>query len=150
MTTHSGVFVKKLDYCDIRIVSENESGEKYVTPIHDGLLPYTSMNEVNYTAFDEVTEEYHDELYGFIYRQGWLHDFESGKPQRPYVRVKPAGSLRNEQRTLTHYIRDVQHHPENTNNAKYTDAELAQSISEMREYLTRKMEESAVWMEDES
>ena len=150
LTTHSGVFVKKLDYCDIRIVSENESGEKYVTPIHDGLLPYTSMNEVNYTAFGEVTEEYHDELYGFIDRQGWLHDFESGKPQRPYVRVKLDGSLRNEQRTLTHYIRDVQHHPENTNNAKYTYEELAHSISEMREYLTHKMEESAVWMEVES
>lgn len=150
LTTHSGVFVKKLDYRDLRLIAENDFGAKYVTPIQNGLLPYTSMNEVNYTAFGEVTEEYHDELYGFIDKQGWLSDFENGKPQRPYMREKSDGSLVRQTRTLTHYIRDVQHHPENTNNAKYTDAELAQSISEMREYLTRKMEESAVWMEDDS
>ena len=135
LTTHSGVFVKKLDYRDLRLIAENDFGAKYVTPIQNGLLPYTSMNEVNYTAFGEVTEEYHDELYGFIDKQGWLSDFENGKPQRPYMREKSDGSLVRQTRTLTHYIRDVQHHPENTNNAKYTDAELAQSISEMREYL---------------
>lgn len=103
------------------------------------ILCYPSMNEVNYTAFGEVTEEYHDELYGFIFSQGWMNDYENGKPQRAYVRVKQDGTLRNETRTLTHYIRDVQHHPENTHNARYSDVDLAQSIDEMRQYIENKL-----------
>ena len=46
LTTHSGVFVKKLKYDDLRLISENGQGEKLVTPIQRGLLVYPSMNEV--------------------------------------------------------------------------------------------------------
>lgn len=154
LTTHSGVIVKRLQYDDLRLIDVNEEGNKFVTPIQSGLLVYPSMNEVNYTAFGEVTEEYHDELYGFIDGQGWLADYESGKPQRPYVKEfrDRAGNItgtRSITHTLTHYIRDVQHHPENTNNTKYTDQELAQSIAEMRSYLETKMATTAVWLGEE-
>ena len=109
-------------------------------PLDNGhyISVYPSMNEVNYTAFGEVTEEYHDELYGYIDGQGWLSEYETGKPQRPYIRLQKNGNLRNETRTLTHYIRDVQHHPENTNNTKYTDEELARSIKDMRAFIESK------------
>lgn len=149
LTTHSGVIVKRLHYDDLRLIDINDNCDKYVTPIQSGLLVYPSMNEVNYTAFGEVSEEYHDELYGLIFGQGWLSDYETGKLQRPYIRVKRDGTLQNETRTLTHYIRDVQHHPENTNNAKYTDQELAQSISEMRAYLENKMATTTFLLGDE-
>lgn len=139
LTTHSGIVVKRLQYDDLRLITINDEGNKTILPVQNGLLEYPSLNEVNYTAFGEETEEYHDELYGFIMEHMWLQDYEKGKPQRPYIRVKQNGSLQNETRTLTHYIRDVQHHPENTNNEKYTDQELAQSISEMRSYLETKM-----------
>lgn len=145
LTTHSGVFVKKMKYQDLRLISENDRGDKAIKPIDRGLLAYPSLNEVNYMAFGEVTEEYHDELYGFIDRQqGWMQEYESGKQQRPYIRLQRGGALRHETRTLTHYIRDVQHHPENINNARYTDDELAQSLSEMREFLAEKMQESDI------
>lgn len=149
LTTHSGVIVKRLQYDDLRLIDINDLGDKYVTPIQRGLLGYPSMNEVNYTAFGEVTEEYHDELYGFIKGQRWLSDYENGKPHMPYIKVKRDGTLQNEMRTLTHYIRDVQHHPENTNNARYTDQELAQSISEMRAYLETRITTTAVCLGDE-
>ena len=140
LTTHSGVIVKQLQYNDIRLIGIDENGDRSVSQIQNGLLRYPSLNEVNYTAFGEVTEEYHDELYGFIDREGWMNDYENGKPQRPYVKVRQDGILQNKSYTLTHYIRDVLHHPENTHNDKYTDQELAQSISEMRSYISTKME----------
>ena len=138
MTTHSGVIVKRLQYSNLKMISVNSNGDKSITQIERGCLVYPSMNEVNYTAFGETTEEYHDELYGYIDGQGWMNEYEDGKPQRPYIKVKKDGSLQNMQHTLTHYIRDVQHHPENTNNTKYTDQELAQSINEMRRFIESK------------
>lgn len=137
MTTHSGVIVKKLQYNDLRLITENDSGDKAVVPVQKGLLLYPSMNEVNYTAFGEVTEEYHDELYGYIEAQNWLSEYENGKARRPYIRVY-RNNIRHETRTLTHYIRDVMHHPENTNNVKYTDQELAQSVADMRAFIQSK------------
>lgn len=144
LTSHSGVIVKRLHYNDLRLINIDIEGNKYVTHIKNGLLLYPSMNEVNYTAFGEVTEEYHDELYGFIEGNGWMTDYEKGKPQRPYVKEmrdknKIVTGTKIQNHTLTHYIRDLQHHPENTNNVKYTDKELAQSINDMRTFLETKM-----------
>jgi AAA15 family ATPase/GTPase len=147
LTTHSGVIVKRLQYDDIRLININSEGDKYISSIQRGLLIYPSLNEVNYTAFDEVTEEYHDELYGFIEGQGWLQKFENGKPQRPYIKEKRnrAGvviELQNTTRTLTHYIRDVHHHPENNHNEKYTEQELLQSISDMRTFINLELRQT--------
>lgn len=138
LTTHSGVVAKMLSFDDLRLISVNDGGDKRVNPIQSSLLVYPSMNEVNYTAFGEDTEEYHDELYGFLKRQGWLSDYEKGKKQIPYIRVKSDGSLHDETHTETHYIRDVMHHPENTHNARYTHQMLQQSIVDMRTYIEAK------------
>jgi len=138
ITTHSGVVVKKLDYDNLRLVSVDKSGEKCIKCIEEGMLIYPSLNEVNYTAFDEITEEYHNELYGYIFEQKWLKEFENGKSRREYIRQNNDGSLKKEKKTLSHYIRDVYHHPENTNNAKYTAEELSNSINEMRDFIKNK------------
>lgn len=136
LTTHSGVIVKRFHYLNLRLIDINEGGDRVVMPIQNGLLGYTSLNEVNYTAFGEATEEYHDELFGFIEEQGWMDEYEKGRPQRPYI-FSRKGVKKNQQRTLTHYIRDVQHHPENTLNSKYTEQELEQSIADMRDFIAR-------------
>ena len=39
---------------------------------------------------------------------------------------------------LRKIIRDVMHHPENTNNRKYTYQELQQSVEDMRAYIISK------------
>ena len=139
ITTHSGVVVKKLDYENLRLVLNNTDGEKCVECVKKGMLLYPSLNEINYTSFDEITDEYHNELFGFIIEQGWLSEYESGKETRPYIRLNKDGSTKNETKTLSHYIRDVYHHPENTNNKKYTDEELSYSIIEMREFIKSKV-----------
>ena len=149
LTTHSGVIVKMLQFNDLRLIAVNELGDKYITTIQSRLLVYPSLNEVNYTAFGEVTDEYHDELYGFIEGNGWLGDYENGKTQIPYVRLKKDGTTKNEQKTLTHYIRDVMHHPENTKNKKYTFQMLQKSVAEMRMYIEHKMATTKMCLSDD-
>lgn len=105
--------------------------------IKPGVLGYTSLNEINYIAFNEITEEYHDELYGYIESNHWLTEYESGKPQMKYIFEKN-GKTKESSRTLTHYIRDVHHHPENTNNAKYTMEQLATSLKDMITFIESK------------
>ena len=75
ISNHSGVIAKMLKFDDHRLITASDSGNKYITTIQSGLLSYPSMNEDNYIAFGEVTEEYHDEWYGFIEGQGWLSDY---------------------------------------------------------------------------
>ena len=149
LTTHSGVVVKMLSFDDIRLISEDDEGNKSITPIQPGLLIYPSLNEVNYTAFDEYTEEYHDELFGLIESQQWMSDYENGKPQIPYVRECKDGTTRNLTHTVTRYVRDVMHHPENHHNAKYTYQMLQQSIEDMREYIENKLSSTPLLDDEE-
>lgn len=108
---------------------------KEILGVLPGQLQYPSLNEVNYIAFNEVTEEYHDELYSFIEFQGWKNLYVQGKPTRLYKRIGKTGSIINEQKVLTEYIRHQIHHPENQNNPRYTREELKQSIDLMRIFI---------------
>ena len=68
LTTHSATVVKALDYDQIRVVTDGDSGKQ----IEGGkirYLSYGSLNEVNYTAFDEVSIEYHIELFNELHRR---------------------------------------------------------------------------------
>ncbi len=116
-------------------IKENEEGHKEILGVLPGQLQYPSLNEVNYIAFNEVTEEYHDELYSFIEFQGWKNSYIQGKPTRLYKRICKNGSIVNEQKILTEYIRHQIHHPENTNNPRYTREELKHSIDLMRNFI---------------
>ena len=139
MTTHSSVIVKRLNSQDIRIVSYDNSGERRIMLAPKSLLGYTSLNEINYIALSEITEEYHDELFGYIESKGMMNMFELNKKKRPYIRQEKNGSIKNEERTLSRYIRDVNHHPENNHNPKYTYEDLALSIYEMRSFIETTM-----------
>lgn len=107
-------------------------------------LKYPSLNEVNFIAFNEATEEYHDELYGFIDFQGWREEYKRGKPLRPYKQIGRNREIINTEKILTEYIRHQIHHPENTHNNKYTEEELLHSINMMREFISRKQTEENV------
>lgn len=135
ITTHSAPIVRALNLYNIRLV-RNENGKKTVENISQNQLPYPSLNEVNYLAFSEVSAEYHDELYGYIDEQGWLNEYKAGKPTRTYIRLNRNGTTKVEQLILSEYIRHVIHHPENTNNVRFTLAELRQSIEMMRHFIS--------------
>ncbi len=72
MTTHSPYIVKELskDKSNIIVVKRNEKEHKsYISTLDERVLPYESMNEINYIAFDQPSIEYHIELFGFIHNK---------------------------------------------------------------------------------
>jgi putative ATP-dependent endonuclease of OLD family len=103
-----------------------------------------TWGEINYYAFGVLSVEFHNELYGFIQAKAITEDeknctednFEQYlisknlAQDQPYVRLKKDGSTVNQTRTLPTKIRNIIHHPENTNN-NFTDAELKASIESL-------------------
>lgn len=150
VNTHSPYFYKNcLTSADIELlVSRKDTGDKVSlsnTGNISGLFPWSpSWGEINYTAFDMPTVEFHNELYGriqetqsawresavenYFVNQGlqkskqWIRSIQ-GVPGQPY----PI--------TLMTYVRNSIHHPENINNEKYSEMELTKSIEYMIELL---------------
>ncbi|MFQ9893870.1 MAG: AAA family ATPase, partial [Emergencia sp.] len=134
ITTHSATIVKELGFNNIRIIRMEEN-QKVVENTLPNQLPYPSLNEVNYLAFSEISEEYHNELYGYIEEQGLLDEYKQGKPTVQYTRALRGGATRVEQITQTEYIRHQIHHPENTHNVRFSDEDLRTSIDMMRTFI---------------
>lgn len=63
LTTHSPPIVKMLSFDNLRLIKKNP---KEIISIEPSNLPYPSLNEVNFSAFNEANDEYHNELYGYI------------------------------------------------------------------------------------
>lgn len=143
LTTHSPVIVKELEFKNLRLIYEGED-RKHILSVEPAVLQYPSLNEVNYVAYGEVTEEYHNELYGFLEFQQWLNDYKSGRPQRPYLYIKN-GKTKTWNLDLTEYIRHQIHHPENHSNTHFTRDELWQSIEDMRNYIRNRAEAEEIW-----
>jgi len=145
LTTHSATIVKQLDYINLRMITCGTDGCRLVQQLSPGILHYPSLNEVNYIAFSEITEEYHDELYAFLEFHQWLGDYRQGRAQLPYTRLYNNGTTQNEQHILAVYIRHQIHHPENHLNPRYTQIQLQQSIEEMRNYILTRAAQEGVW-----
>lgn len=138
ITTHSAQIVKSLNFEDIRLISNDFNGGKVVSKINPHNLPYPSLNEINFLAFEEASEEFHNELYGYIEYSNWLNEFLKDKPTMLYKRLNRNGIVTTEQKCLTEYIRHQIHHPENDNNEKYTQEQLEESIDLMRKFIQSK------------
>lgn len=137
ITTHSPALVKELKFEHLRLIKSTSSG-KTIEPVSPHTLPYPSLNEVNFLAFAEITEEYHNELYGFIELEELLQDFKKEKETMKYKKQnKKSKSLDTINVVLTEYIRHQIHHPENQNNEKYTFEQLSESINLMREFIQK-------------
>ncbi|MDB4542778.1 ATP-binding protein [bacterium] len=133
LTTHSPEIVKRLEFDHLLLIAGQRPEQ--ITKVRANELPYPSLNEVNFAAFDETSVEYHNELYGFLEAEGKWVQFASSKPTVPYNRLKSDGSTTQQQIPLTTYIRHQIHHPENTHNPPYTQQQLRQSIEDMRAYI---------------
>lgn len=141
LTTHSPNIVKRLEFSDLILIREVD-GEKSLEPIDSSSLNYPSLNEVNYLAFEEVTEEYHNELYGYIESQGWFDEYKNGKETVSYNKLLRNGGTRVETIILTQYIRHQIHHPENEMNSRFTLEDLKNSIEMMREFVRERGNEA--------
>ncbi|TDP57767.1 ATP-binding protein [Flavobacterium dankookense] len=136
LTTHSPSIVKLLEFEHLKLIKNGN--EREVVNIERGDLPYPSLNEVNYLAFDESDDEYHNELYGFIESEKMLEEFKIGKETILYKKQLKNGII-EEQKILSEYIRHQIHHPENLNNIRFTNEQLNESIKQMREFIKIKI-----------
>ena len=69
ITTHSPFIVKELarsGRLPIVVRREEQSQESKISKLDESVLPYISMNEINYIAFEEPSVEYHQELFAFL------------------------------------------------------------------------------------
>lgn len=139
LTTHSSVVVKGLEFGNLRLINKEEEN-KSISEVLPSQLPYPSLNEINYIAFKDLTDEYHNELYGFIEAESWLNDFKLDKTEMEYNRMR-GGSQITERKILTEYVRHQIHHPENTLNPRFTYAQLEESVNLMREFILNKRSE---------
>ena len=137
ITTHSSNILKCLSFDDIRLIKDTPEG-KVVEVVIPSQLPYPSLNEIAYTNFGEISEEYHDELYGHLEFENWLNEYKQGKRTFTYKQMKRDKSLVDRQLIQTEIIRHQVHHPENRNNTRFTQENLAHSISEMRQFIEKK------------
>ncbi|MCU4117241.1 ATP-binding protein [Mycoplasma zalophi] len=140
LTTHSPNIVKQIGIKNLRLVSEN-NGVKVVNTVKPIVL--NSLNEVNYLAFGEISEEYHNELYGYIESDNLLNKFEEHKTLREYKKLKN-NSIKFEKVTLSKYIRHQIHHPENKLNTRFTKCELKNSIEMMINFLKENSDKSNI------
>lgn len=107
-----------------------------------------SWGEINYYAFGVLSVEFHNELYGFIQAKAILEDEKyckskdfdeylfdkSGKAikiDQKYKHLKADKTIIEYDTTLPTKIRNIIHHPENTNNTKFTNEELKNSIESL-------------------
>lgn len=150
ITTHSSDIVKQLSFDQIILLYE-ESGIHKIKNIDKNTLPYPSLNEINYQAFDDVSEEYHNELYGYLQAKAidennqneteknfdaWLITNGCNKSKN-WTRLKNGNVSSTTPCTLQTYIRNYIHHPENSNNNKYSIDDLRSSIEEMRKIASK-------------
>lgn len=135
LTTHSSTVVRGLDFDHLRLVSKNDAGNKSIEAIIPNQLPYPSLNEINFIAFKDLTEEYHNELHGFIEGEEMWANFKNGRPTMNYTKIFKDGNTGLKQVVLTEYIRHQIHHPENALNQRYTFDQLVDSVNNMREFI---------------
>lgn len=123
--THSNYMIDKrnLDR-NIKVVKTTNERTK-LEPI---IRSHSSYSEVNYTVFDIATTDYHNELYGY------LEDVSASKlngltKDRKWINEKTG---KTEVVSISKYIRNSIHHPENTSNKSYTERQLRKSIEILR------------------
>ena len=146
ITTHSSNIVKEIEIGNIRIISNTPSGKK-ISTVQKTILPRPSLNEINYFVYGDISEGFHNELYGFLHLMcieennnrfvseelfdDWLtkHSCEIYICKKWKNMKKKTGEF--QKCTLQTYIRNYYHHPENTLNENYTKEDLSNSIRQM-------------------
>lgn len=140
LTTHSPAIVKMLDFEYLQLIKDREDGGREIINVEKNKLPYPSLNEVNYLAFGESNDEYHNELYGFIESEKMLEAYKKDKPMMLYNQKLRNGNIKEKQIVLSEYIRHQIHHPENLENKRFEEKQLQQSIEEMRTFISENFE----------
>lgn len=144
LTTHSPVVVKEIgDFSSLRMVLSDET-HRVIQSVEECILAFPSLNEVNYLAFGEASEEYHNELFGYIDAEGQYNNLIAGQRTLPYSKLSNGVPGPVRQLPLSKVIRDQIHHPENTSNVRFADGDLRESIILMRQFVKQYRESKSV------
>lgn len=145
--THSPYLIRKFDSTkhQLAVIAGQGADRRIDTSTTFGLfgLGEPTWGEINYRAFGICSHEFHNELYGYVTRhvengktddrparEKELDDFlVSQGEQRSKTWLRPGGSGRPV--TLTLFIRNSIHHPENKSNSEVTDVELRKSTENL-------------------
>ena len=161
LTTHSSNIVKALQFPDLRLIQSNGQTVR-IAPVEKVALPFPSLNEVSYLAFDEeASVEYHNELYGYLQSVATQEDDENcrenefdkwlskfGLPRdMTWTRRLKGGEIKTVPSTLPTFVRDSIHHPENRLNRAYTPEDLKKSITALR-HIVVKYSRSAISLKE--
>ncbi|RZK48016.1 MAG: hypothetical protein EOO99_11670 [Pedobacter sp.] len=123
--THSNYMIDKsnIDRCYKVIKKENQ-----FTALEKIKKKDSTYSEVNYEVFEISTNDYHNELYGY------LEDVDNSELEgiKKDMSWKNEKSGKTETVSLAKYIRHSIHHPENTSNKKLPEADLQKSIEILR------------------
>lgn len=142
VSTHSPYFFKNCLNNDRvePMVTKNEGNETVIENAGSGfrLFPWSpSWGEINYSAYGLPTEEFHNELYGYLQRRqkdNSVEAFFEGKKvpkSKQWIKYENGEKQPPKDVTLMTFIRHSMHHPENPCNEEYTPEELKSSIDQM-------------------
>ena len=123
--THSNFMIDKSHLERSYRVHKKGNEKTQVSSIDGGSASYS---ETNYIVFDIPTTDYHNELYGFLERES-REKLDDLPKEKNWINEKKGAT---EKVSLPTYIRHSIHHPENTKNKMYTQAELKRSIDTLR------------------
>ncbi|MBK7442543.1 MAG: AAA family ATPase [Bacteroidetes bacterium] len=130
VTTHSPIFFKNCvgrDGVKTFVTRKEDKTDKIFVDelsLGNGLFPWSpSWGEINYFAYNYMTIEFHDELYGFVqekshlFREKEIDDFLEQKfnipKDRQWIRENGGVPKQPINTTLPVFIRNKIHHPEN-------------------------------------
>ncbi len=142
-TTHSANMLRLIDWSQVCIV-EKGNGKSRIRAFPEravvSVFDKPKIAETAYLLLGEFAEEYHDELYGYIESKHCKGAetcgvFKGQLPSRKTWIKDESGELKSKHYTLSYYVRNSIHHPENTHNDRYTAEELKRSIEEMRNFI---------------
>jgi len=137
LTSHSSTIVKSLQFGDLRLISR-DNGQKQISNIEPTCLSYPSLNEVNFSAFGEITEEYHNELYEHLKNEHAADKGIKGFDQIFFQGIlgesKSSPWMSNPNEVSIHtFIRNQIHH--RAENGAPDPSELKNSITVMRNHI---------------
>lgn len=144
IVTHSPYLIRKFDNENhLLTVISGHGPTRHVNPSTNfGLFGVgePTWGEINYRAFEVCSNDFHNELFGYIQRHIEMKNangnFATEKEIDTYLVGRGLAQVKTwsrkpsvqHQTTLPIYVRNSIHHPENTSNAAVTESELRQSI----------------------
>ncbi|MEK6646535.1 MAG: AAA family ATPase [Candidatus Firestonebacteria bacterium] len=145
ISTHSPYFFKNcLKNSNIELLITKNGADGITienTSNQFGLFPWSpSWGEINYSAYDLSTIEFHNELYGYLQENQKKYTIDHAEAyfasksiakSKKWAKIQNGQAQQSEDTTLMTFVRNSIHHPENMNNGSYTQEELKASTEEL-------------------